>query len=574
MPLVITPLIENQRFCESAAADPSVREDAQAEAFCYGLNETPSDRIEQLLGEIGPALSPSGEFALGYTLNLPALSFFRKSVDGWTFDLDRLRYRLRCIEEVNRPVVVYISSNHFCDEARELCKELSEDVDNLMWTSDGPLARDKFFALETCAWNIADLQSPLNRMRKEAFEAIGSELVKLNGTARRRIIAVSILGEVHHHYANFSSGMGYDAPFNVTDYSPSALHGFRTWLKTRFGDIASLNGAVAGKYDAWEEIDPPRFKADDATSLASHSLGRLCFHGWAHNPGQEQAKIKAYVNGVPMPTVSVNLSRPDVAEAVPSVDTANVGWRWVWDFSTSPSGQYAVEITLISGGQEYLVAKRQIEVFNPSKMSAQSPQRLRTHSDFRPMTLRCHIDYPSDPALRVSYDPLARLWNDYREHQVTEYMKYFSRIIADCGIPKEQIFSHQILPRLNSAWNSDFMGTDGSIETNSDYNPGVTLYAGSAYGEAFFDLKRKLGWARYGVSELNPNRDLGVADTLSMIRRHAAEGAVYLSPYYLSMRPARVTVSGPHDRFWIKRDNRLFGCDTLYAALQVVMRHL
>ena len=136
--LVIAPHVSGTEFCDSAVADLAIGTEDDAQAACARKGENAADRITALLDRIGPPVSPSGHFALGYTLDLPLMRFYAKTPKGWILDTRAIDVAVRTIHDVNRKVVVYLSANHFTDGGLELSDALAADPANLMWTKSGP----------------------------------------------------------------------------------------------------------------------------------------------------------------------------------------------------------------------------------------------------------------------------------------------------------------------------------------------------------------------------------------------------------------------------------------------------
>lgn len=142
---LIAPFLLSLFFCEEAIEDFATVDDNQAAYFSAALGKNGGERISSFLDTLGPKISPSGRFALGYTLNIPLLRYFRK-VDGrWQLDVDVLRNSLNTIADCDRQAVVYLSANDFTDANEDLVRELAADPENLMWNRVGPMAPDIYF---------------------------------------------------------------------------------------------------------------------------------------------------------------------------------------------------------------------------------------------------------------------------------------------------------------------------------------------------------------------------------------------------------------------------------------------
>ena len=244
--LLIAPHIQGQTFCPETVEDLKIISEEDAAAFCAAKGSNAAARISATLDAIGPAVSPSGKYALGYLLSLPLMRYFVQQNGAWVIDKKALQNDVSLIRDVNRPVVVYLSANHFTNAGIELSKQLAADPQNLMWTRKGPLRSDAYFAVPVYAWTLANDRAPVTVMRRAVFSAAIDAICKLDARSRDRIAAVSLLGEVHQLSPEFPNGMGYGESFEVTDYSPVSVQGFRAWL------------AAAWSHDSLDEVSSPR----------------------------------------------------------------------------------------------------------------------------------------------------------------------------------------------------------------------------------------------------------------------------------------------------------------------------
>ena len=137
--LLIAPFIEGQFHCDDAVNNRDVKSEDDAALLCASKGKNGAHRISAVLDELGSAVSPSGKYQLGYTLNVPVFRYFKK-VDGrWIFDQESLSRNLTTITDVDRPVVIFLSADHFAVSNSALTADLASDLRNLMWTRAGPL---------------------------------------------------------------------------------------------------------------------------------------------------------------------------------------------------------------------------------------------------------------------------------------------------------------------------------------------------------------------------------------------------------------------------------------------------
>src|SRR6266853_2798355 len=113
--LVIAPFITAQSFCDDAVNNVAVQTDDEAALFCASKGKNAANRISAALAALGPATSPSGKYRLGYTLTVPLLRYFENVNGQWVVNSNLLASVLSNVVDINRPVVIYLSSNHFTD---------------------------------------------------------------------------------------------------------------------------------------------------------------------------------------------------------------------------------------------------------------------------------------------------------------------------------------------------------------------------------------------------------------------------------------------------------------------------
>ena len=173
------------------------------------------------------------------------------------------------------------------------------------------------------------------------------------------------------------------------------------------------------------------------------------------------------------------------------------------------------------------------------------------------------------------YNPVAAWWLEYRNKTVADYISSFAALATKSCLPHGIVFSHQLMPELNSSWNADLMAVNASQAPNPDYIQGTTLYGGAAWGQAFFNWKKAHGWTSYAVSELNPRFPLTLDGFEHMLDMHHANGASFVAPYFISVTPSRLRrpFTDGLNRMTIDPSNDQLGSNTFYQALSDTMRH-
>ena len=582
-PMVIAPHISGGAFCDSAAADLGIITEDDAQADCARKGENSADRITALLDRIGPALSPSGHFALGYTLDLPLMRFYATTPTGWVLDTRSIDLAVRTIHDVKRKVVVYLSANHFTDGGLALSDSLAGDPANLMWTKSGPLKPERYFSVAMHAWTLSNPDAPITKMRKAAFSAMLGAICRLDSESRARVAGLSVLGEVHQLYGNFTAGQGYSAGFDITDYSPPAVAGFRKFLANKFGTVAALNTMAGSAFASFDAVSPPSkdIRHDVLHSFFEHidatAAGVVPVQGWAFDPSGTPVPLAIFLDGKERARIVANLNRADVPEAVPAVTTPNVGWRYDLDYRHEATGVHTLEVFLAQPGKRLVRIVRQgLTVVARDQSPSQALPALSVDADAQapnPAVL-VDVDGPA-PLAALFYNPLAELWLAYRNQMVADYIKSFAEIADASCLPHEVIFSHQLLPELNSSWDADLEAVNASQVPNQAYGQGATLYGGAVWGQAFFDWKDRHGWDTYAVSEMHPRFALPVPALDAMLEAHRLHGARYVAPYFVSITPKRLTLplTAGLNSFLISPENHQVGSDAFYSAIVDTMHN-
>lgn len=577
---VIAPMIQGQSRCPEATNNDSVKTDAEADALCDRLGKNGAQGIAQTLDAVGPTRSPSGRFELGYTFIVPLLRLYTKTDGSWRLDQHAIDVALSTIQDVDRPVVLHLSATHFNYEDEAFAAELATNPRNLMWTQKGPLQSETYIATPIHAWTLADSDAPVNLYRREAFRAVLDSACRLPPAVRKRIVAVTFLGETHQLYANLQTGgSGYGNDYLITDYSPAAKAGFHDWLQSRFGNIGAFNQQVGGRFSGFQDVEPPSASQlgsptpDRLRHLDSAAAGTIPIFGWAAPVKGPPAKVDIYLDGNHLTEITANLSRLDVADAAPEFGHRSLGFRYDLDYTKLSPGEHRLDLIarpdpsefyLFGRPRYFLGVRRFVVLGGPAGAAPAGP-----HIHFlRPMNPRFggSIDHPS-PDLRVLYNPLAKLWNEYRSQQVTRFQEQFSKIAAKTCFSNNQIFSHQIASFAYEEYDPDKIAAMDSLKLNQYYNPGVTIYGYATNNDQPFEMKKSLGWNTYGIGEFNPLAKLTPEEYRAMFLRHNRAGAAYIAPFHMSI--ASNTGQGPDD---VAAGNPNKGNGEFYKAIVDLMR--
>ena len=580
-PLVIAPFLSGEYFCDDAVSNTSVLNDDEAATLCASEGKTAADRVSAVLDTLGPKSSPSGKFQLGYTLDLPLLRYFKQINGEWAVDEGLLAGSLELINEVDRPVVVYLSANHFTDSNVILALQLAANNQNLMWTRDGPLGPQEYFNSPIIAWSLYDQTAPISTMRQQIFNAAIDAICQLPASAQAKIVGVSVLGETHELFPNFAAGPSFNVPsYEATDYSPVAVNGFHAWLMQKYGSIDALDHDLGADFTSFDSINPP--SKDIRTELLNtyfdnidpYAAGIVPAYGWVFDKLGRDIEVSVYLDGAQVGVAQTGLNRTDVTDAQPSIKDPNVGYRLNLDYRKLAYGIHTLEVLVSANGQKPLrLAKQPLAIVD--RQQDASPNIPYVDTGAQPMSSDANLSGTLDgppPLQSLFYNPLADLWLQYRNLAVRSYIEQYARFAAKSCVPKAKIFSHQITPSLDGSWNGDLLAADASKMPDALYNPGTTLYGGAAFGAAFLEMKQQLGWTRYSVSEMHPQVPLAADQYLQMFDMHRLNGAVFVAPYYISMVPARLSGSSGLDKFRIAPDNPLGGSDLYWKSIQTIMQ--
>ena len=583
-PLLIAPHISGETFCQEAADDTKISNEEDAATYCTLKGQNAASRITAALDKIGPPLSPSGKFELGYTLSLPLLRFYAPDASGaWVLDKAAIANAVKIIHDVHRPVVVYMSANHFTDGGIKLSNELAKNNANLMWTKNGPLKAYDYFVVSLHAWTLADPDAPINDMRRRAFNAVMDSLCALDADSRSRIAGLSVLGEVHQLWGHYDLGQGDAAGFDITDYSPKAVAGFHEYLQAKFVDVAALNKMAGSSFHSFVEVPAPSkdIRKDKLNNFFEHidsaAAGTVAIQGWAFDPSGKPVQLAIYLDGKRRGNITANLNRSDVPEAVPTVTTPNVGWRYDLDYRAERDGIHTLEIFQVApDGSLIRFTKRGLTVVpRDQSPSLPLPSLPVDASDPDPKSpTLIDIDAPA-PLASLFYNPVAALWLEYRNKMVADYITSFAQLAGKSCLSPSIVFSHQLLPQLNSSWDPELMAVDASQKPNPFYHQGATLYGGAAWSDAFFDWKTAHGWDDYAVSEMHPRFNLSQSAFEAMFDAHRQHGARFVAPYFLSIAPLRLRLplSEGLNLMLITPENHHVGSDGFYHAMADLMQH-
>lgn len=581
-PMLLAPMVAVVDSCillqksSSPASNPGTSTLVNS---CTGHEGSAAQLVESTLARMEPREIHTTHQPMGYTLPAPLLQLFASSADGWAIDTERVKRVVRTIRDNNRPVILYLFATHFATDA-PLEQQLAKDVTNLAQTRDGPLAQGRYYDSAIHHWTFATTQTDLTARRVEAAEALLAETCLLPEADRAKIRGITLLGELHHLFPDFETGMSFGSPYRVTDYSRASIDGFRHFLKAEFHRIDQLNRVIGANYLAFEDIAPPSrdIRTEPLTRYTDHidsfAHGTFPVSGWAYvskDPHAQPASVHVHLNGKFVGKTLVDKSRQDVLAAKPEFGTANTGWRLNLDFRRLPAGLHKVDVFLESSpGHLVHLGTKEVAVMDKT----QSPPRhqaqaaLPRHDQPRDGSVQAHIDQPTEQA-SYYYNPLVPLWHAFRGQQVADYLKFMDQVVARSCLSAKPRYTHQIIPFTNPSWDEHKFAIDSSLSARSMGNIrlGVSLYGEASYGVSFAKWYGTTGHRRYGITEFHPLKAMSGLDLGQTFDRHAQRGADFLSFFVEPYWQEKLVPRG-HNLFSFDPGNPQFGSDKLYQAVK------
>lgn len=542
---------------------------------CDGAQGSAARLVESTLARtFKPTQTLNAPYELGYTLQIPLLRLFNKEEDDWVINQDAVQRYVRTLRDTNRPTILYLFSTHFGVHA-PIEQALVKSPANLAATPEGPLPVDNYYTLQIFPWSVAQIHNDITHRRIQAIEAVLQELCLLEPAHREKIRGITLLGEVHHLFPKFETGMGFSAPYLVSDYSKVSQEGFRHFLAQRFGDIGTMNKALAADYTDFAEVEPPSrdIRAQPLRRLHEHmdsyAHGSLPVSGWARILGGDNPVwIHIYRNGEHLDRVRANLGRQDVVAALPEFGSADVGWRFDIDFASLPPGVHRIDVALEEAPDRLVhLGVRHITIHSKELLRATTlPMKpLPAFGAIRPTT-RAHIDTPVDQSTYY-FNPLAPLWHEFRGLQVQLYLEHFARVVTRSCLAKVPTYVHQIMPMTNPSWDAGKFAIDASLQASALLKPGVSLYGGPAYGITLFDWLAQTRQQQYGITEFHPLRPMATQELHHALMNHQRRGARFLSFFMESDWPEKPSHT-VENIFSIDDRNPKFGSDQLNRAFR------
>lgn len=574
-PLVVAPTVEGVLLCDSVLKDEAVTDLKTAEALCRKRKQSGAPALRRLLDTLEPG-GPKGQVQVGYTLTLQLLALYQRKGDAWTIDTQRIDEQLRLIQEIDRPVVLYLAADHF-DSVGPITDALLKDPQNLMALSDGKPLTLGYFGYRIAPYTLlTDEAIPVNRYRYGALRAVAQRVKALPTKVQKRIVAVTLAGELHQLFPDFENGMGAYQDIRVTDYSPASVKEFRAWLQRKYQTIERFREATALDEKDFATIAAPSrdIRKEKLNRFSEHydafADGVLPFSGWLWDPKASVDKLTLHVDGKAVGPVEQGFNRLDVYRAVEAVRSPNVGYRVDYDYTGLAPGRHLAQIVAESGGDRYALAEADfVVVGRDQKRIDRKPPRLRSLKNVKALAgVQTWLDLPK-PLQDVYFNPLARDWNQFRAEQVQGFLRHFYQVALDAGLPAEKLYSHQIVPRVNSSWNPQLFAAELTLQGSAPWKQGINLYGGATDSDWVRRFMAQNRITDYGVPEFNPQQWKRAGAHLAAMQSHYDAGARFISPYYFSVVPQRFKGGVSHgvNRMELGPANPQDGSDQFYRAL-------
>lgn len=575
-PLLIAPTVEGMLLCDEAVAQPTVRSMDEASAFCRQRKLDGSAAVSRLLDRLEPG-GPKGAVQVGYTATLQLLALYRATSKGWEIDPARVDEFLGVIRKVQRPVVIYFSADHF-DSMGPITEELRKDPRNFMQLRDGKPLELGYFGYRIMPYTLStDSALAVNRYRLDALNYVAKRIKALPQAVQSRIIAYTLAGELHHLFPDFENGMGAYQDILVTDYSPASVAGFRHWLRAKYQTVAQFNARTGLAYASFDKVPAPsrNIRKERLANFGEHydafADGTLPIAGWLWDPDQTIQQLDLFVNGKLIGAVPYGLNRLDVYRAEASITSPNTGFRYDLDYSAMPAGRHRAQVVATSKGSRYQLAEVDFVVVprNPGRVASAQTAQVPSLRDAKALPgVRSWLDMPK-PLQEVYYNPVARDWNLYRESQVYAFLNEFHQWALKAGLPADKLYSHQIVPNVNSSWNPQLFAAGSTLQGSTPWKQGLNMYGGATNSAWMREFMARNKITDYGVPEFNPQQWKREGTHLAAMHSHYVAGARFISPYYFSVIHDRFKGGAEHgvNRMELRPDNPKDGSDSFYKAI-------
>ena len=571
----IAPVIEGLAICLAAQRSEQVRKEVSTNSYCGKYKFDSPAMLSHILNDL-EAGGATGKVQVGYTATIPLLGLYEKKGTNWVINTTKLDDYLAFIAKIDRPVVIYLAANHF-DTQGPLSAELAKDKRNLTLLSNGTAPATSYFGYAVTPFTLlTDDTIPVNRYRFEALKHVAQKVAKLPASVQKRIIAVTLAGELHHMFNDFENGMGVFEKAGVTDYSPASAAQFKSWLSKKYTTVEAFNKATGFTFANFDAVPLPgkNIRTDKLTSFAEHydgfAHGVLPVSGWLWDAQGQVTKLELYVDGDRVADIPRSLNRLDVYRAVEEIKTPNVGFRYDYAFDKLPVGRHVGQVVAHAGGKRYQVSQFDFNVMarDQSKLPIGPVPTLKSLEKLDNLKgARAWLDVPRQQQ-DIYFNPLARDWDAFRATQVTALLSKFHTVARDAGIPASQLYSHQIVPQVNSTWNAQLFAVDTTFGGDTPWKNGMNMYGGAVNSDWVRNFMTSRKIQDYGVPEFNPQQWKQPGVHLDAMVSQYKSGARFISPYFISVTSDQGTARSAVTNMEIRPDNQAEGSAAFYHAIR------
>ncbi|MDD2712702.1 MAG: beta-galactosidase, partial [Simplicispira sp.] len=293
-PFVIAPMIEGQGYCKAGLAEPQL---GLAIARCAQRKDSGVKELGAALDALEPG-GAKGAVQVGYTIGINLLEHPKEGA------FNPFGFLTQALRTLNRPAVIYLFANHFAGSHAQPPIQ----PDSMARFADQSIPTEKYFQRSITPLSLG-LHTPVsaNAQRKSALAKVGKWYASLPPASRKKIVAFTLAGELHHFYDDFSSGMGRFDNIRVTDHSPASVQAFQVWLRQRYRDVPALNQALGAEFKDFSQVQPPskNIHSDRLGHFSEHfdsyAHGVVPIEGWLERLAPNQ-QIRVYLNGVALGT--------------------------------------------------------------------------------------------------------------------------------------------------------------------------------------------------------------------------------------------------------------------------------
>lgn len=575
-PLYIAPVIEGLGICLDAQRNEAVRSGISAQSWCGQFKQDNAAMLRHILDDF-EAGGAAGQVQVGYTLTIQLLALYQREADQWVLNAQRVDDYLELVRQLDRPVVLYLAANHF-DSQGPLSAELARNADNMLQLADGKPPEANYFGYAVYPFTLrTDDAVPVNRYRFEALRHVAGKIAALPAEVQQRIVAVTLAGELHQMFPDFENGMGKFEPMATTDYHPQSVAHFRQWLAQRYASVEAFNQATGFSFARFDDVPAPGrdIRRDKLQSFAEHydgfAGGHVPVSGWLWSPQVRVARLMLYLDGNYVADIPLGLNRLDVYRALPEVTTPNVGFRYDLPIDQLAPGRHVGQVVAQVGRQRFQVSTFDLHVMaRDQSMPTHGPrvslQRFKGLGDL-PGNARASLDLPRQQQ-DVYFNPLARDWDMFRAQQVRALLARFHAEARQAGIAADKLFSHQIVPQVNSTWNQQFFAVDTTLGAGVPWHDGMNMYGGAVDSHWLRGFIGSRGIRDYGVPEFNPQQWKQPGAHLQAMQAQYRGGARFISPYFLSVTSDRTLRRNAVTDMEIRPDNPAEGSDLFYQAIR------